>query len=201
MKLVRAAQCVLLALVLWQWGGAGWIYLKAQLAQYLIAEAWSSTLITGERVKPWSWADTWPVARLQVPAQNIDLFVLAGAQGNSLAFAPGQEVSTNRPGYGASVIGGHRDTHFAFLQHLAIDSEIKVQRMDGVWVNYRTTGFRVADIRKQPLNIDPLLDELWLVTCYPFNGLEAGGPLRFVIKARRCERGCSEKESEHSSRV
>ena len=30
-------------------------------------------------MKPWPWADTWPVARLVVPSLGIDQIVLEGA--------------------------------------------------------------------------------------------------------------------------
>ena len=57
---------LLLALGLWQLGGAALIHGKAWLAQRLLDRAWAATLAGGHEVKPWPWADTWPVARLQV---------------------------------------------------------------------------------------------------------------------------------------
>jgi sortase A len=43
----------------------------------------------------------------------------------------------------------------------------------------------VVDSSQQQINTDALpRDALMLVTCYPFNGLEANGPLRFVVEAR-----------------
>ncbi len=58
----------------WQLAGGLWIDAKALLAQRLISVAWERTLIAGEAgVKPWPWADTWPVARLQVPRLQQDL--------------------------------------------------------------------------------------------------------------------------------
>ena len=45
----------------------GWIHAKAFLAQYLLNKAFAETIVTGQPVKPWSWADTWPVARIEVP--------------------------------------------------------------------------------------------------------------------------------------
>jgi len=40
-------------------------------------------------VKPWSWADTWPVARIEVKRLHASAIVLAGSSGQALAFGPG----------------------------------------------------------------------------------------------------------------
>ena len=79
---------LLLAFGLWHLGQAGYIAAKAELAQYLMQRSWQQTLAGARAVKPWPWADTWPVARLT--AADVDLFVLAGADGRALAFGPGQ---------------------------------------------------------------------------------------------------------------
>ena len=49
--------------------GAGWIHAKAMLAQVLLERSWQARLAGGDAgaAKPWPWADTAPVARLQVP--------------------------------------------------------------------------------------------------------------------------------------
>ena len=41
----------------------------------------------------------------------------------------------------------------------------------------------VADSREAGLRIEPGQKRLSLVTCYPFNALAAGGPLRYVVTA------------------
>ena len=73
----------------WELGHALWIHVKARLAQTLLHRAWERTIAGETHVKPWPWADTWPVARLRVPAHGIDLVVLDGMTGRTLAFAPG----------------------------------------------------------------------------------------------------------------
>lgn len=175
---------ILLLLVGWLWGGAAWIATKAQVAQWLLTDAWAATLESRHReVKPWPWADTWPVARLQVPEQKVDLYILAGAQGNSLAFGPGHMHGTALPGEGFSVIGGHRDTHFGFLRYLAAGDEILLQTSAGALVRYQVRLAEVVDSTREPLTIDPLQQGLVLVTCYPFDALDSGGPLRYLVWA------------------
>ncbi|MGZ7081173.1 MAG: class GN sortase, partial [Thermoanaerobaculia bacterium] len=44
-----------------------WMYAKARLAQFLLQRAWERTLHGEKDVKPWRWADTWPVARIEFP--------------------------------------------------------------------------------------------------------------------------------------
>ena len=138
---LKAAALLALVLGTWQLGQGAWIQAKAWLAQGLIAHAWSSTLDGARDVKPWRWADTWPVAKLSVPRLGIERFVLAGADGAALPFGPGHMHGTALPGApGNSVLGGHRDTHFAFLRHLRRGDALVVERPDGARVSYRVAS-------------------------------------------------------------
>ncbi len=166
-----------------------YIHAKAILAQYLIADAWSKSVdafpsAIDEHIKPWGWADTWPVARLKFQ-NGQDLVVLAGAQGNSLAFGPGHLTGTALPGEpGASVVAGHRDTHFSFLGQMAPGHNFMVQNRAGTWTRYTVSETQVTDTTDQPnWWIAPVVNQLQLVTCYPFNAINPGGPLRFVVTA------------------
>ena len=112
----RPALVLVLLLAGWQLWGAAWIHTKAALAQYLLVRAWDSAQREGEAQKPWPWADTWPVARLQLPTLDADYRVLAGTSGQALAFGPGLHEVFDGAGGRWAVIAGHRDTHFGFLQ-------------------------------------------------------------------------------------
>lgn len=155
-----------------------WIPAKAELAQLLIADAWQQTLSQGGEHRPWPWADTWPVARLQWPAGNIDQWVLAGSFGSSLAFGPGLSRSPGVHGP-ATVIAGHRDTHFGFLQKLQRGDRLRLQGRDGSWQHYRVSQLAVRDSSRDLLQLYP--GQLTLVTCYPFASLQSG-PLRYVVR-------------------
>ncbi len=170
----------LVLLTLWHWGQAGWIHAKAWLAQQLIAGAWADTLQQPRQAhKPWPWADTWPVARLQLAQQ--DLYVLHGAQGNALAFGPGYATASRPPGQGTTLIGGHRDTHFRGLRQLQPGDRLRLQTRNGEWLRYRVDHGAVIDSR-QGFAVDLGRQQLLLVTCYPFDGLQSG-PLRYVLYA------------------
>lgn len=168
------------------WGNSIWIYGKAELAQWLIKDAWEKTLVSGEHHLPWPWADTWPVARIQVPKQNIDYYVLAGSTGTSLAFGPGHIDGTALPNeHGTTVLSGHRDTHFRFLEHTKLNERIKVQDKTANWHHYEVAQKHIHDIEQSDWYIDPHQNELQLITCYPFDAIVTGGKLRHITIARK----------------
>ncbi len=164
---------------------AALIKAKAWLAPVLISAAWEQTLASampGE--KPWPWADTWPVARLRAPSVQLELLVLAGDSGNALAFGPGHMSMSSSPGdAGQIVLSGHRDTHFAFLEQLEPGQLLELQAADGTQRIYAVARADIVNSAKQRLTVDRAHDSLLLVTCYPFNALRAGGPLRYVVTA------------------
>jgi sortase A len=165
-------------------GGGAYLHAKAQLAQWLLHAAWSETRETGASVKPWPWADTHPVARLVAPAHDADVLVLAGASGRTLAFGPGHLDGSALPGdAGNAVITAHRDTHFRFLRTVAPGDELVVERADGASRHFRIRGAYVADYRDLRLPRDTSVPTLTLVTCYPFDAINPGGPLRYVVVA------------------
>jgi sortase A len=177
------ALVLLLLLGVWQAGHGVWIHAKAQLAQYLLQRAWARTL-DGERdATPWPWADTWPVARLRVPAHGVDLIVLDGVSGRTLAFGPGHASGSPVPGApGTAVISGHRDTHFRFLAALKLDDEIVVELPGRPAARFKVVEAAVVDSRVAQIRAadGPALA---LLTCYPFDALRAGGPLRWLVTA------------------
>ena len=135
-------------------------------------------------MRPWPWADTFPIARLSVPGLDLEQIVLAGASGRSLAFGPGHLDGTAAPGApGHSVVTGHRDTHFAFLAELAEGDLLRLQGRDGVWRDYRVNALQVIDVRTARLVQGDDRASLTLVTCYPFGALDPGGPLRYLVHA------------------
>ena len=172
--LADALCAVLLLAALVQGAGAAIIQAKAWLAPVLIERAWRASLAAGGApVKPWPWADTWPVARL-----------LAGDTGNALAFGPGHALASAPLGsQGLAVIGGHRDTHFAFLQSLAPGAALRLQLVSGEWRHYRVRATEVVDATRERLSSAAQEETLMLVTCYPFDTLAVGGPLRLVVSA------------------
>jgi sortase A len=174
----------LLAAGLWLTGSGAWIYVKAELAQVLLQKAWAGILDGQQQVKPWPWADTWPVARLVVPGLGIDHIVLEGAYGRTLAFGPSRvELQPHATGQDTTILTGHRDSHFRFLERLQPGETILVQKQTGEWQRYRVREAVVVDARTASIRIDESGEHLLLVTCYPFHGLIANTTLRYIVTA------------------
>ncbi len=175
---------LLLALVgLILFGQGAYIHAKARLAQVLLEQAFTKTIATGHPTKPWSWADTWPVARIEVKRIHASAIALAGSSGQALAFGPGHVERTPDAGErGVAVYAAHRDTHFSFLRDVAVGDEIDITRSDGRKFRYRT--YATAVVRFDASGIDPLANgyELVLSTCWPFDALTPG-PDRYLLHA------------------
>jgi sortase A len=172
-----------------------WIHAKAALAQLLLEQAWTRSDHGRLSQRPWPWADIAPLARLRVPRLHQDLIVLDGDSGQALAFGPGWSTAGVRPGAaGLGVISAHRDTQFRFLPSLRPGDRVELDGPRGS-SDYVVTDSRVIDSRQaripardSPAGDSPArdsMDGLWLVTCYPFDAVVPGGPLRYVVQARR----------------
>ncbi len=186
-------------------GDGVYIKAKAGVAQVLLERAWVKTLSVGanansqqkRRVKPWPWADVWPVAKISVPGLGRQAIVLSGVSGQAMAFGPGLMDGLSNPGEpGLSVIAAHRDTHFRFLEEIDIGERVDVTNAGGELTSYEIIETRIVDARRSGLDPRDFLDDgvqwsdnekptstLALVTCYPFNATKRG-PLRFVALAR-----------------
>ncbi len=175
----------LLCLGFWQLGQGAYIPAKAWLAQELMQRAWVRGSLGAERPVPWPWADTWPVARLVAKSGDVDLIVLAGGSGRTLAFGPGHLSASSLPGeIGNTVIAGHRDTHFSFLRDIEVGELLVLETVSGEKHLYEIFGIEVVDSRRGSLVLDTDTSMLSLVTCYPFDAIDPGGPMRYVVTAR-----------------
>lgn len=169
----------------WNWGHAAWIEAKAVLAQVLLEQAWAASLNDDEAHSPWPWADTHPIARLRVPRLGVDQIVLAGASARTLAFGPAHLAASAKPGTtGTTILSGHRDTHFSFLQDLRRGDLIRLTDRDGQADVYIVSGFDVIDARTTRVSLAQS-GILILTTCYPFDAIVPGGPMRYVVFATR----------------
>jgi len=176
--------CVL-CLAFWQLGQGAYIPAKAWLAQELMQRAWERAGEGSQQPVPWPWADTWPVARLSARAGEVDLIILAGGSGRTMAFGPGHLSASSLPGQpGNSVIAGHRDTHFNFLQYVEVGESLVIETSAGRKHLYKVTHIDVVDSRRGSLQLDTDDSMLSLVTCYPFEAINPGGPMRYVVTAR-----------------
>ncbi|PKF49083.1 class GN sortase [Enterovibrio nigricans] len=183
MKPIKLACLALLVLGVFFMSQGLFIKAKAQLAQYLISQAWDKQHSSRQNEKPWPWADTYPVAKLSwgdLPGQ----MVLSGANARNLAFGPVLQMNTAQPGRrGNVVIYGHNDTHFSSLSAVAIGDSIKLETKVGTQVVYEVSSVHVVD-ESDTVWVEDLGDNrLTLVTCYPFNDVQVDGEERYIIVA------------------
>ena len=165
-------------------GEGSWIYAKAKLAQVLLNDAWSRTLHGEKHVRPWRWADMWPVAKIEFPRQNQTFIVLSGASGRTMAFGPGHIDGTAAPGEnGNCVISAHRDTQFAVLHNIDIGDDIVIETQSGSTVRYRVRSICVITMHDARVLQDRGDKRLTLITCYPFHAVRPGGELRYAVVA------------------
>ena len=174
----------------WQLGSGGKIYAKAWLAEKLLAHAWQRTLDGEQHVRPWPWADTWPVAKLTIPRLGADNIILSGDSGRVLAFGAGHNEASAAPGaFGVTVISGHRDTSFSFLKDIRegdiIELKTPTQSVTYTVSEQVVVDQRYVQIKQLEANSHSQISSrgLVLVTCYPFDALRAGGDERFLVFA------------------
>ncbi|WP_144393347.1 sortase domain-containing protein [Pleionea sediminis] len=152
----------------------------------------------GSQVKPWPWADTWPVFKMTVLRKSFSDFrqhypeylaleswiVLADASGESLAFGPGLVTPNFLPGQqGNSLIAAHRDSHFRNLDTLRINDRIRIEMRDGnVW-NFDIDDIRVVDAVSRP-DVDTNEYRISLITCYPFDMAVQNPSQRLIVSGK-----------------
>lgn len=154
----------------------------------LIRRAWAATLASGRPTPPWSWADTFPVARLEIPAIGYDEVVLEGASPRNLAFGPARLMNAAAPGgHGNVVLAGHRTSWFRPLERVRDGDTLALAVRDPATGRerrrvYRVVTRRVIDPRDTSYLQPSGDDRLTLITCWPF-GRGATSPYRYVVQA------------------
>ena len=175
----------LTSLALWHLFEGGYIHAKAWLAQHLIHNAWQESVSKTRAQKPWPGADTYPIALLTAQNGKVDLFVLSGTSGRTLAFGPVHMTGTAIPGsYVNVVLSGHRDTHFSFLKNLSIGDQLFLESSSGDTKLYEVIKTKVVHENDIQVARDSGDDRLTLITCFPFEAIVPGGPMRYAVMAR-----------------
>lgn len=159
----------------------GWIQGKGLIGQRLMASSWSAWAKTDDdrAPPPWPGARSRPAARLYMPDLELDRLVVEGTSTPNLAWGPGIETGPN----GHVLIAAHRDTHFRFLGDLKQGHLVELEQPPGVVRSWRVQQSRIVDSRTARLDMNARGPMLTLVTCWPIDAIEAGGPLRLVVSA------------------
>ncbi len=160
-------------------GDGIYIKAKATYAQTLLDRAWSRTLAGETNARPWSWADTWPVAKLDIPRLGASSIVLNSVSGQAMAFGPGLMHGPQPGENGLAIISAHRDTHFGFLKHIEHGDIVQITNDTGQTVSFKISETGIVEADASGLYQDGETARIALVTCWPFDALQQGTK-RFV---------------------
>ena len=183
----RKLSISLLALLLLAGGGyfsfqAIKIEVKATVAQVLLDYSWNKSLKENKPYKPWPSFDGSPILKLEIPRYNISQIVLEGTSGQALAFGPAFHKETYLPSSNKiTAISSHRDSHGEYIKNLEIGDILKLQDLDKNWHTYKIEEFLIVNV-KEAVTINKK-NRLLLITCYPFDALLSGTPLRYIVSA------------------
>lgn len=165
---------------------SSWLPIKGWLSQQLISYSWHETISLNQKIKPWPWADTYPIAELSFQRLNKSIVVLNGGDPTTLAFsagaiAPFNQVLSTKP----FVVAGHRDSHFSFLNEVFMNDIISLADSHGQSQLYQVEAIEIVDASTGQLPVLADNSQLVLITCYPFTDASSNSNERYVITAKR----------------
>lgn len=176
-RVLTACTFLFLFLVaLWQLGQAGLLAAKAWAAPILIERAWNNQLITGEQHKPWPWADSAPVARMEFPDHDVTRYVLDGDNMRNLAFGPVIQRTGD-----TTFLFGHRDTHFAFLDQLETSDRLQFRLRGEEEKLWKIDRFDIVSEKDLYIPDGTPGEALYIITCYPFGQLNPDTDQRYIV--------------------
>jgi len=165
--------------------------LKANAAQYLMQSAWREMIAENDnsvsqiKIKPWPWADTWPVFELVIPQIGLTSLVLKDSSGESLAFGPGLLSTQIMPGNrGNSFVAAHRDTHFRNIEQLKKGHLMSITKQDGKRLTFLIDQVRIVDSRLEGPVLFTEQKRLTLISCYPFDAKIPNTPYRYLVSGQ-----------------
>ncbi|MDG2395307.1 sortase [Candidatus Thioglobus sp.] len=135
--------------------------------------------------KHWSQSNVFPVFQLSAPAHNQEFVVLEGNAEDTLIFGPGRSPDSYLPGDCGTVVI-HANHHFVFLQNINLNDQIILSDQMGMEYQYCVLDVSIIDIAKDSIEVTDI-DELKLVTPWPFDGFTKDNTLNYVVTARKYE--------------
>ncbi len=131
-----------------------------------------------------SAADPAAMGLLEIPRLGISAIVADGSDDATLARAVGRVPGSALPGQrGNMVLAGHRDTFFRPLRDIEVNDRIRLVVPHDTY-DYRVKSMRIVGPEQTSVLASHGVEELTLVTCYPFHYI-GPAPRRFVVVATR----------------
>jgi sortase A len=129
-------------------------------------------------------ADPAALGRIEIPRLDLVAIVKEGSDPWTLARAVGLVPGSARPGeLGNMVLAGHRDTFFRPLSRIKVNDRIRMI-VPPFTYEYRVQSVRVVTPDETSVLESKGVEELTLVTCYPFHYI-GPAPDRFIVSAAR----------------
>ena len=129
-------------------------------------------------------ADPTAFGRIEIPRLRIAAIVKEGADEKTLDRAVGLVPGSAHPGEAGNVVlAGHRDTFFRPLRKIKVNDRIRVVVPPHTY-DYRVQSLRVVSPEEKSVLDSKGVEELTLVTCYPFRYV-GPAPERFIVSASR----------------
>jgi len=136
-----------------------------------------------KRIPP---ADPTAIGRIEIPRLGLKAIVKEGGDDDTLERAVGLLPGSAHPGQrGNIVLAGHRDTFFWPLQDIERGDQIRIVLPRQTY-RYRVDSIRVVDPAETSALASKGIEELTLVTCYPFQYI-GPAPRRFIVSATRLD--------------
>ncbi len=128
--------------------------------------------------------DPTALGRIEIPRLGVAAIVQEGADERTLARAVGLVPGSAHPGQlGNMVLAGHRDTFFRPLRKIKVNDRIRMIVPPHTY-EYRVQSMRVVAPEETNVLDSNGVEELTLVTCYPFRFV-GSAPERFIVNAAR----------------
>ncbi|MEO8380326.1 MAG: sortase [Acidobacteriota bacterium] len=122
--------------------------------------------------------------RIEIPRLGMTAIVDEGSDEETLARAVGLVRGSAHPGeVGNMVLAGHRDTFFRPLRKIRVNDRIRMIVPPHTY-EYEVQSTRVVAPEETSVLDSRGVEELTLVTCYPFRFI-GSAPERFIVSARR----------------
>ena len=127
-----------------------------------------------------------PVFNLSAPQHNQEFVVLEGDGREALIFGPGRSTDGYLPSDCKTVVI-HGNRHFKFLKNINLNDQIVLSDQFGYEYQYCVLDVSIVDMEDDGVSVNDHLDELKLVTPWPFDGRTRDSQLRYVVTARKYE--------------
>jgi len=130
--------------------------------------------------------DPFAVGRIEIPRLGVRAIIRRGSDDETLDRAVGLLPGAGAPGEeGNVVLAAHRDTFFRPLRKIRPADRIRVVVPPNEYV-YEVESTRVVTPKETDVLQSHGVEELTLVTCYPF-GFLGPAPDRFIVSAKRVQ--------------